>query len=767
MPCLARSGAGKIDIPKRGPESQGTFMVAQAGKIPVSTGSFNRLVSIATAGAVCGLLAIVLAIGAGSLVFAVDQSAYLPLIVGVALLSAAILALVAVLGSSIRPGVPTVQEVPCVVLGVMTGAAAASLPETASDAETLVTVMATLGFGTLGVGIGVFLIGVFRLGGLIRFIPYPVIGGFLAGTGWLILLGGLGLILSGPANLSLFTSIPEVNTLGRLALAAALVAALSFARYRSSGPLAVPLVVAAALILFNLGVMIAGTSYDELRAAGWLVALPETGPGWHPAVHADIADIDWRALAIAMLYLPALIAFTAIAVLLNATGVELEIGADVDLNRELRMVGAGNALTGVAGGLPGFPSVSMTLIALRLGADSRWVVAIAGTIVFGALIFKEGVLDLIPTLVLGGMLVWLGGSLIGEWLIKPFGRIDLGEYALIALIFVAVIVFGFVAGVAVGTAAAILLYVYRSSRVDVVHHQVSGSDYHSQVEGSTRREALLQEHGDAILVVRLQGFLFFGTANRLRLGLEEQMIDRAVHGGGYLVIDFQRVSGLDSSVISSFARLRQVAAETGFIIVLTGLNESARRAFLRSDLEIGDGAFIRIAPNLESGLRWAEDALLAGIAPGAAANIARPLDEILTTIVGDAAVAGTIAEYCERIAIDAETRLIEANAPVEDIFFIESGDAVVEIAGEDGDPIHIAVVGAGAVVGELAFYLGEPRTGWVVARTDMVVWRFSRQAMGRLASKAPDAALRFHQGIAAMLSRRLVRTNRLVSFLSR
>jgi SulP family sulfate permease len=245
------------------------------------------------------------------------------------------------------------------------------------------------------------------------------------------------------------------------------------------------------------------------------------------------------------------------------------------------------------------------------------------------------------------------------------------------------------------------------------------------------------------------------------------MIDRPVHGGGYLVIDFQRVSGLDSSVISSFARLRQVAEETGFVIVLTGLNESACRAFLRSDLEIGDGALIRIAPNLENGLRWAEDALLAGIAPGTAANIGRPLDEILTTIVGDAAVAGTIAEYCERIAIDADTRLIEANAPVEDIFFIESGDAVVEIAGDDGDPIHIAVVGAGAVVGELAFYLGEPRTGWVVARTDMVVWRFSREAMGHLASAAPDAALRFHQGIAAMLSRRLVRTNRLVSFLSR
>jgi CRP-like cAMP-binding protein len=80
--------------------------------------------------------------------------------------------------------------------------------------------------------------------------------------------------------------------------------------------------------------------------------------------------------------------------------------------------------------------------------------------------------------------------------------------------------------------------------------------------------------------------------------------------------------------------------------------------------------------------------------------------------------------------------------------------------------MHVADAGAGAVVGELAFYLGEPRTGSVIARSDMVVWRFSREAMRRLAREAPDAALRFHEGMAAMLSRRLARTNRLVRFLS-
>jgi SulP family sulfate permease len=711
------------------------------------------------------LLTIVLALGNGSLVFAVHQTSYLPYIVGIALLSASILAVVSALGSSVRASVATVQEVPCVVLGVMAGAAVETLPETASDAETLVTVMATLGFGTLGVGIGVFLIGLFRLGRLIRFIPYPVIGGFLAGTGWLILLGGLGLVLARPATLSLFATVPEAEALKRLGLAAVFVCALAVARTRMSSPLAVPLVVMAALILFKLGTLASGATDEELHAAGWLLSLPETGPVWHPAIHADFADIDWRAMATAMLYLPLLIAITAIALLLNATGIELEVGADVDLNRELRTVGSGNALAGIAGGLPGFPAISSTLIALRFGADSRWVGILAGAVAFGALIFEEDLLDLIPTLMLGGMLIWLGGSLIVQWLITPIGRIDPGEYAVIALIFVAVIAFGFVAGIGFGMASAILLFVYQSSRIDVVRHQVSGRDYQSRVEGSTRREALLREHGDAIVIVRLQGFLFFGTANRLRGRLQEHMAVRRGHGG-HLIIDFQRVSGLDSSVISSFARLAQVAENSGFTIVLTGLNESARRAFQRSDLKIGDGTPIRIADDLESGLKWSEDEVLdraVGLAP---TESGRPLAEILAEVVGDAAAAATIAGYCECVAVGAGTRLIEANTAAEDILFIQSGNAFVEIPGNGAEAMHVADAGAGAVVGELAFYLGEPRTGSVIARSDMVVWRFSREAMRRLAREAPDAALRFHEGMAAMLSRRLARTNRLVRFLS-
>jgi SulP family sulfate permease len=111
--------------------------------------------------------------------------------------------------------------------------------------------------------------------------------------------------------------------------------------------------------------------------------------------------------------------------------------------------------------------------------------------------------------------------------------------------------------------------------------------------------------------------------------------------------------------------------------------------------------------------------------------------------------------------------LIERGAASNDIFFIETGHAAVDIPAETGEgSIRLATVGPGAIVGEMAFYLGEERSASIVAEEPMIVWRFSRAAMDRLQASAPGAALRFHEGMAAILAKRLTRTNRIVRFLA-
>ncbi len=726
----------------------------------------DRLLSVLTAGIVCGLLAVVLSIGHGSLIFATYQTSYLPFTVGPALLSTCILAIVTALASSIRSSVAIVQEVPCVALGVIVGTTLQHLPASASETEIFVTVMAALGVGTLLTGVGIFLLAVFRLGDLVRFIPYPVIGGFLAGTGWLIVLGGLGLVLSEPANLALFTTVPEPGAVARLVLAGLLAVVLALAGQRFRSPLTLPLVVVAAIILFNLGTAVTSTTAVELRAAGWLVTLPTGGAILEFGLFATLGQAHWGAVAVAMINLPIVVVITAIAFLLNATGIELEQHGDVEFNSELRTVGGGNALVGLAGGFPGYQSISLTLAAFRLGANSRWVGVIAAGTVFAALIFKAGILDIIPTLVLGGLLIWLGGSLITEWLIKSLRQIDPAEYAVIVLIFVTVVAFGFAIGIVAGIVAAVLIFVYQSSQVDIIRHQVSGRDYQSRVDGAPRRDDLLKKHGDAILIVKLQGFLFFGTANRLRRRLQAYLARTASKNVEFLILDFRRATGLDSSAISSFMRLEQIARHHGITIILTGLSDVAHRALLRSDLKLGNDSSIRVEPSLEAGLKWSEDALISQLDEESVPEISRTLTAVLLDVVKDSAAAAVVASYCQREIVGPGTKLIEQGAASNEMFFIESGDAAVMVSEDDAAPVQIATVGPGAIVGEIAFYLDDKRTGTVVAENQMVVWRFSTAAMRRLNVEAPDAALLFHQGMAAMLSKRLSRTNRLVSFLS-
>jgi len=114
----------------------------------------------------------------------------------------------------------------------------------------------------------------------------------------------------------------------------------------------------------------------------------------------------------------------------------------------------------------------------------------------------------------------------------------------------------------------------------------------------------------------------------------------------------------------------------------------------------------------------------------------------------------------------ATALIIEQGAPSNDIFFIEAGHASVAVAPEGRAPVRLATVGPGSIVGEIAFYLGETRSASVVAEEDMIVWRLSRASVQRLQAEMPEVALRFHEGIAAMLAKRLTRTNHLVRLLA-
>jgi SulP family sulfate permease len=727
---------------------------------------FSTLIADLVAGLICGFLAVVLSIGHGGLLFVGPLSGYLPIGIGMALFATVVVAAIGALTSSTRGLISIAQDIPAVALSAALLSVASALPPDASEQTLLVTVVVAAGLATALTGLFSMLLGHFRLGRLIRFAPYPVVGGFLAGTGWLIMIGGIGLVINQPFSFQIVPSLMETATLIKLALTAGFVLMLVLLQRGNPSPLQLPIIILVALFAFNAVAFGFQMSTDELRTDGWLVELPEDGNLWPPISPDDLALVDWRAVAGGLIGLPAVALLTVAAVLMNATGIELDTQRDIDLDRELKSVGLMNLVAGGGAGFPGYCSISLTVLAARLNALHRITPLIVAALAGAALIFGNVILDRVPTILLGGFLVWVGGSLLVEWLFLSYRRLELREYLVIPLIFVIIVGVDFAIGVLCGLLAAVVLFAFEYGRLDIVRHEMSGARYHSSVETTDRRRQALETFGSAILIVRLQGFLFFGTADGLRRRIHERM--RAEPGRvKFLVIDFRRVTGIDSSSVLSFIRLHQTAAREDFVVVLAGASTAISRALRRGGLGEEATPKFRFEADLERGLKWCEDQLLSESTPELLAGKSRSLNELLSEIVGDPRSVDALSTHFARIEAEPGTRLIEQGSPSDDIILVESGYAAVELASDDASkPLRLATIGPGAIVGEISFYLHEPRTASIVVEERLVAWKFTREALARLQSEAPEAALDLHRSIAAMLARRLGQTNRLLRILA-
>ena len=156
--------------------------------------SLGRLIPNLTAGLISGPLVIISSVSYAALIFTGELAPHLSVGIGVALFGAIILSAVMALTSSLPTILAVPQDNPAVLLALIAASMTSQLQVSGSPAEILPTVIALLGVASLATGICFLVLGLFGLGKLVRLIPYPVIGGFLAGTGWLIVKGSMGVM---------------------------------------------------------------------------------------------------------------------------------------------------------------------------------------------------------------------------------------------------------------------------------------------------------------------------------------------------------------------------------------------------------------------------------------------------------------------------------------------------------------------------------------------------------------------------------------------
>ena len=310
-----------------------------------------------TAGALISLMAVFFALSIGSLIFSGDLAPYLANGLGIALVTQTIVLIVISLGSSVAGVTGSLQDTCGVILAAMAAALFGSL-EAAGAEERLATVLVAIAVTTVLTGAFLWAVGFFRLGGLVRYVPYPVVGGFLAGSGWLLVRGSLSVMAGVPFTYEGLQAALQPERLvlwlpGALLAVVLLVAARRFRHF-----LVGPAILVGAFALFYLILPIVGLSVDEAAARGLLLAAPSPAPEaaaavkltWQSPVPALLAAVNWPAILGQAGNIAIVLVLAVVSLLLNVSGIELAIRRDTDLNRELRVAGAANLLSGLAVG---------------------------------------------------------------------------------------------------------------------------------------------------------------------------------------------------------------------------------------------------------------------------------------------------------------------------------------------------------------------------------------------------------------------------------
>jgi SulP family sulfate permease len=514
------------------------------------------------------------------------------------------------------------------------------------------------------------------------------------------------------------------------------------------------------IILFYLGLLATGTSVNDAVGQGLLLGDMSSGAIWQPLALEHLLAADWMAILGQSGNIAIILVVSVISLLLNASALELAFQKDLDLNRELRAAGLANILSGLGGGAVGFHALDLSTLGCRIGARSRLPGLVAGAICAAMLFAGAPLLTFFPKPILGGLLLFMGLSFLVEWVIEAWFKLPRADYAVVLLILVVIGATNFLIGVGVGLVAMIVLFVLNYSRVNVVRYTLSGAEMKSNVERCAYHRRVLRKLGQHIYILELQGFVFFGTANTLLERIRARVTDTAQPQVRYIVLDFRRVTGLDSSAVLSFVKGRQLAEAHDITLLLTHISENIRHQFSLGGLT-ENGTGVRIFRDLDHGLEWCENQLL-DIDKTTLLVMPITLPAQLVASGFEKTLTTCLMTFLERVQIEEGEYLIRQGNEASALYFIELGGVSVYLTFENGKRVRLQTLGPGTVVGELGLYLGTMRTASAIADSPTIAYRLTQSALLEMREKEPALAAAFHEFAVRLLSERLAATNRLL-----
>jgi SulP family sulfate permease len=714
------------------------------------------LPSLPTALVTC-FLSIIFCVSMAALIFRGPLAPYFSLGVSMTLVTTVTVGIVTAFTSSIPGVIATPDNRTAPLLAILAASVAAGFAP--NDPLMVTTCLSALLIATALNGVVLSLLGYFRMGILVRFLPYPVVGGFIAGAGWLLVKGGLTVATGFEYNLDTFRDLFVPATLLRWAPSLAIAFVILVVNRRKTRFPVIPSIIAFSVVLFYIITWLAGLTVPQLREMGWLPAPFPNTIAWHPLSLALLHTTVWSNLASHIAAFATICMVSAISTMMVSSSLEVSSKLEVDADRELQSAGVGNFASFLSGGLIGFHSLSLTSLSLRIGPNSRWVglFTVIGTAL--TLFLVPDLISYLPVPVISTLLLYLGLNFLTQWLIDAYFKMRRTDYLVIVLIVVVVAWAGYIIGVGVGLVTALTLFALRYSLIDVVRLEFNGAQHRSNVDRTPAELAVLRPLRVSTHILKLQGFIFFGTAYSLLQRVRDRAHCLERDKLRYLILDFRHVTGIDSSALLSLSKLLHIGEEADFTTICTGVPAGVMHT-LQRETAVGDG--YRFHPDIDHAVEWCEARELADLHAEGEPEVMGLEAALVKAVPGRPEVAPHLARFFRQEDFPAGHVLTVQGEISRDLFLVGKGRVSVLLKAHNGEIIRLRTLGPGSIVGEIGMYLGRPRTASIVTETESIVWRLPAESLASMEREDPRCAAALHEILARMLASRLTQANELL-----
>ena len=497
-----------------------------------------------------------------------------------------IVALPLAIAFGIASGVnPTVGLITAIIGGFIVSAAGGCSVQIGGPTGAFIVIVYNIiaNFGLEGLAVATFMaglilvaLGMFRLGTVIKFIPYPIVVGFTAGIALTIFstqindFFGLGLrnvpsefIPKWGMYISSFGSVDPATLIVGVVSLLIIVITPKLSRRLPGALLAIIIVTAVVSLIPGIHVETIGDRFGELATD-----IPQ--PHGFELNMATINRLLPSAFTIAIL--------GAIESLLSATVADGVTGSRTDSNTELIGQGMANIVVPFFGGIPVTGAIARTMTNITNGGRTPVAGIVHAVVLFLIFLFLMPLINLVPMSCLAAVLIVVAYNMSGWRTIRALFHSPKSDISVLAVTFLLTVIFDLTIAIEMGLLLAIILFLRRvmdnieikvySQKLDIAE----GSE-------STVHEVLNVNPG--VEVYEIDGPFFFGVATKF----DEMMRSTLGRKPSVRIIRMRKVPFIDSTGIHNLEILIKSSQEAGIHVVLSGVKDNVREALVNAGID--------------------------------------------------------------------------------------------------------------------------------------------------------------------------------------